>query len=380
MNGQASRAVGRREFLAWASQRGLLLGVAGVSLPSLLAACGGDEQPAQGGGGATPDTSAARRGKPIVGDVLDHALSSEEWSGAFGFVTLRLHRGAVDGKDVWFIRTDTSDKAYADRERLVWAPKLATLLRGNLAGDAYLVSGGLDDQPMVLSSQPGRADYTPAWRLHRAAWKRQPRPLGSVAQVLAARRAGRLQVTRTDIVLNAAVVKWPSGAMPVDDERAEYLGPGQLLEAPDTSGMTVTFKLHECFPGVRYIVTDTSMAPMATGMHIAHSPRLQAASKAGATGRTNVFGNGVEGSGPMGFQPSVFDTQAGNPAWSPYWDHMTYTWKDGNSPRVLTTETEVHAARDAGELQEFRGSPDTKGALFVVNCQVPVLAPNTFAP
>jgi len=294
MNGQASRAVGRRKFLAWASQRGLLLGVAGVSLPALLAACGGDE-PTERGAAATPDTSAPRRGKPIVGDVLDHALGSEEWSGAFGFVTFRLHRGTVDGKDVWFIRTDTSDKAYADQERLVWAPKLVTLLRSGLVGDAYLVSGGPDDQPMVLSTQPGRADYTPAWRLHRAAWKRQPRPLGSVAQVLAARRAGRLQVTRTDIVLNAAVVKWPSGAMPVDDQRAEYLGPGQLLEAPDTTAMTVRFKLHECFPGVRYIVTDTSMAPMAKGMNIAHSPRLQAASKAGATGRTNVFGNGVKG-------------------------------------------------------------------------------------
>jgi hypothetical protein len=379
MGGHESRGVGRREFLAWASQRGLLLGVAGISLPALLAACGGDE-PAQQGGAATPDTGAPRQGKPIVGDVLDHALSSTEWSGAFGFVTFRLHRGAVDGKDVWFIRTDTSDKAYADQERLVWAPKLVTLLRGNLTGDAYLISGGPDDQPVVLSTQPGRADYTPAWRLHRAAWKRQPRPLGSVAQVQAARRAGRLRVTRTDIVLNAAVVKWPSGAMPVDDDRAEYLGSGQLLEAPDTSGMMVRFKLHECFPGVRYIVTDTSMAPMAKGMHIAHSPRLQAASKAGATGRTNVFGNGVEGSGPMGFQPSVFDTQAGNPAWSPYWDHMTYTWTDGNTPRVLTTEAEVHAARDAGELQEFPGSPDTKGALFTVNCQVPVLAPNTFTP
>ena len=264
--------------------------------------------------------------------MVDHALGSEEWSGAFGFVTFRLHRGAVDGKDVWFIRTDTSDKAYADQERLVWAPKLVTLLAGDLAGDAYLVSGGPEDQPVVLSTQPGRADYTPAWRLHRAAWKRQPRPLGSAAQVRAARQAGRLQVTKTDIVLNAAVVKWPSGAMPVDQQRSEYLGPGQLLEAPDTAGMTVTFKLHECFPGVRYIVTDTSMAPMAKGMHIVHSPRLQAASKAGATGRTNVFGNGVKGSGPMGFQPSVFDTQAGNPAWSPYWDHMTYTWEDGNSP------------------------------------------------
>jgi hypothetical protein len=47
---------------------------------------------------------------------------------------------------------------------------------------------------------------------------------------------------------------------------------------------------------------------------------------------------------------------------------------------VLTTEAQVHAARDAGELQEFRGSPDTKGALFVVNCPVLGLAPNAFTP
>jgi hypothetical protein len=102
---------------------------------------------------------------------------------------------------------------------------------------------------MVLSTEPGRADYTPAWRLHRAAWKQQPRRLGSVAQLQAARRAGRLQVTRTDIVLSAAMVKWSSGAMPVDPQRTDYLGPGQLLEAPDTSATTVTLKLHECFPG-----------------------------------------------------------------------------------------------------------------------------------
>jgi hypothetical protein len=80
----------------------------------------------------------------------------------------------------------------------------------------------------------------------------------------------------------------------------------------------------------------------------------------------------------MGFQPSVFDSQAGTPAWSSYWDHMTYAWKDGVEPRALRTEREVHAARDAGELDEFPGTPDTKGEIFTVNCPVPVLAPNTF--
>jgi hypothetical protein len=139
----------------------------------------------------------------------------------------------------------------------------------------------------------------------------------------------------------------------------------------------VLFKLHECFPGSRYIVCDTSAPPMAEGMAINASPGLASASQAGATGRVNVFMGGVEGSGPMGGQPSVFDSSAGEPAWSPYWDHMTYVWKEGADPRVLTTEAEIHEARDAGDLDEFPGTPDTGGEIFTVNCPVPVTAPNT---
>jgi hypothetical protein len=76
----------------------------------------------------------------------------------------------------------------------------------------------------------------------------------------------------------------------------------------------------------------------------------------------------------------VFDTQAGDPEWSPLWDHMTYAWADGVEPRLLVTEEEIHAARGAGELEEFPGVPETEGAIFVVNCPVPVLADNTFQP
>lgn len=80
----------------------------------------------------------------------------------------------------------------------------------------------------------------------------------------------------------------------------------------------------------------------------------------------------------MGFQPSVFDSTAGAAEWSPYWDHMTYAWKKGKEPRLLATEDEIHSARDDGELDEFPGTPDTGGAIFTVNCPVPVIAPNTF--
>jgi hypothetical protein len=167
--------------------------------------------------------------------------------------------------------------------------------------------------------------------------------------------------------------------MPVDPDLTEYLGGGQLIDPPDTAALQVTFKLHECFPASRYIVCDTSLEPMAEGMLVASSPALAGAPEAGATGRTNVFMGGVEGSGPMGGQPSVFDTSAGDPAWSPYWDHYTYAWSEGASPEVLSSQDAVWAARDAGDLDEFPGTPETDGAVFTVNCPVPVVAPNTFA-
>lgn len=365
----------RRAFLSWMTSRGLALGLAGTAFPTLLTACG--DEPAVDGPGATTTTPSAPsatsptvEGTPIVGDVLDFALTSDEWEGAFGFVTLRLHRASVDGGEAFFIRTDASDEDFARSEGHVFVPKLSGLAPMGMTGDAFLV----DDGTIVLSSHPGRDDYTPAWQLHRVRANgvrlRTPQELRRAAD------RSEIAVEATGIVVNWPVVKWPGGELPADPDLREYLGSGQLIGPP--RGSSVTFKLHECFPGSRYIVCDTSMPPMAEGMRIAASPRLGDATRAGATGRVNVFMGGVPGPGPMGFQPSVFDSKPGEPAWSPYWDHFTYAWRDSATTRVLRDQAEIDAARDAGELEEFPGTPDTGGRIFTVNCPVPVTAPNTF--
>lgn len=384
-NAPARAPIDRRRFLGWAGSRGVALGVAGVGLPALLAACGDDDNGgvvgAPGGSATTSPEQAAEEARAVVGDVVDFALTSDEWPGAFGFVTMRLRTGAFDGNDVYFVRTDASDEDFAGTEELVYVPKLATLTGDGLSGAAYVIEGGAADQPVVFSSEPGRDDYTPAWTLHRVTWSGTPRVLRSEMDVRNAEAAGDVAVERTDIVINAGIVRWSNGEMAVDDERTAYLGKGMLLEPVDTSAMTATFKLGQCYPDSRYFVLDHSLSPMADGTFTSFSPRLHTGpSEAGATGRTNVFMNGLEGPGPMGFQPSAFDFTAGDPAWSPYWDHWTYAWKDGVDPRLLTSQTAIHEARDAGDLDEFPGVPDTNGEIFTVNCPVPVLAPNTFEP
>jgi hypothetical protein len=374
-----TQQLNRRAFFALAGRRGVGLGLATTSLPAILAACGnGDDGAGAGVTGSPAASPQATQGTAIVGDVLDHELTSSDWKGAFGWVRMRLHPAIIDGEEAWYVRTDVSDEAYAGREGLVFVPKIAGLAAAGSVGDAYLFTDGADDQPTVLSSEPGREDYAPAWRINEVTWAGSPTLLESATDVRAAADAGDLTIATDDVVANMPVVQWSGGGMPIDTELVEYLGGGQLIEAPDTAGGSVLFKLHECFPGSRYIVCDTSAPPMAEGMQIVGSPRLGGAPEAGATGRTNVFMGGIEGSGPMGGQPSVFDSSAGEPEWSPYWDHMTYVWKEGADARVLTTESEIHEARDAGDLEEFPGTPDTGGETFTVNCPVPVVAPNTF--
>jgi hypothetical protein len=374
----------RREFFGWASRRGAGVVLAGGALPALLAACGGDEDnpvtPAAPDTSATTAAQGAPEGRAIIGDVVDFKLWSDQWEGKFGSVTMRLHKGAFNAKDVYFIRTDTSDQEFATAEKLIWVPKLKPLSGDGLSGKTYVVEGGAPGQATVLSSEPGQSDYTPAWTLHRVAWKAQPRLLTSVADVEAAAKRGEVTVEKTDIVLNAEVVKWSTGALTADPDLRGYFGPGLLIEPPDPATMKVTFKLGQCFPASRYFVTSHSIAPAADMTKTINAPRLHAGpSKAKVTGRTNVFMNGVEGPGPMGFQPSAFDFDAGDPAWSPYWDHFAYKWTDEAKARVLRTQAEIFAARDAGELEEFPGVPDTKGEVFTVNCPVPVLAPLDFA-
>jgi hypothetical protein len=235
----------RRQLL----KRGAGLAVAGGGLPWVLAACGAGE-----GGSAPASRSGGGDGEVVVGDVLDFALRSDEWEGDFGYVTMRLHEGVVDGESVWFIRTDASDESFASEQGLVFAPKIAALNAGRLSGEMVLV----DDGPAVLSSHPARDDYTPAWRVRRATWRSEPRQLTSLGDVRSAGRSGELTLEDAATVVNAAVIQWPGGALGVDRALEEYLGDRQLIEPPDTRAGEVKFKLHECFPSSRYIVTDHS--------------------------------------------------------------------------------------------------------------------------
>jgi hypothetical protein len=352
--------VTRRELLQWAIATGFALPLTDRAVRVATA------------------VAAAAPVKKNVADVLRFSTRPQGWSGSFGFVTFRLHPVFFEGTRAYHIRTDASDQAFARRVGLVHVPKLERAI-GVATADYFTFRNGASGQLPVVSTVPGRDDYTPVFRISSVAFTGTPRLLTSVGAVRDAQAGGRVRVVSTRVVVNYPFVRWPEGELPADRAvRAQYLGPGQLLNPPDADRRQVTFKLHQCFPGEWYIVTDTSASPMAPMMRIAPSPRTAPLTKAGATAKILVFGDGIKGPGPMGFQPSIVDSLPGNRVWSPLWDHFTFTWKDGRTPRVVRNQKELLEQEDAGNLRRWPGTPDTNGQVFVVNCPVPVTAPMTW--
>lgn len=335
-------------------------------------------------GGYAPFARGQEEPKKLVGDVIDFALKSDKWAGEFGWVTFRLQEAFYQGDKAYFIRTDASDKAFAKETSLIFAPRLKDALTVTSAdgskavGDLYLFKGVLTSSGQVplpvLSSVPGQADYSPLWQIRLITRATFPEQLTSVQAIEVARRAGQADIQTTEIVVNYPVVKWPGGELSHDTKLQQYLGEGQLIAPVDLEKTQVTFKLQQCFPGMRYIVTDVSMGMGARMMNIAYSPRLarlQAANK--AMSQVYVFGNGLPGGGPMGFQSSLMDPPLGGQnLWTPLWDHFTLVWKDPTRATLVTDFDQMRRLETTGQLQQFNGTPDTHPQGFVVNCPVPV--------
>lgn len=393
----SARVISRRALLGVAAGTGTLL---------LLAACGDDDESAQSTATApvmeptntpaavpnptatpppvaptsTPDASGSGQVNVLVDDVVAYELDANgRWDGPFGSVTFKMHHGHVDDIDVMFIRTDASDKAFAEETGLVWVPIMAGALQaeGSYA-HVYLFENGLDNQGTVLTTLPGRNDYTPAFNVHYVRFDGPPELLTSEAAILAAADDGALEIIDTNIVVNYPFVRWGSDGLPVDPDLNEPLGVGPLVDEPDLADMTCTFKLHECFPGSRYIVTDTSAVPMAPMMGVVGSGATEALRDVQAVAPITIFVNGLDGPGVMGFQPAIFNERAGHPAWSPFWDHFAVEWADPDAAVVVRNQAELDNLVASGDLILYNGLPDTHPMGFIVNCPAPILAPNNY--
>lgn len=96
-------------------------------------------------------------------------------------------------------------------------------------------------------------------------------------------------------------------------------------------------------PGVAEVLTKMMDSPVLVVPALAQTPDALLAN-------VYVFKNGVEGMGPLGFQPDVFDNPPGSEGYSPLRKIIFVTWKDGSKARELKSLTEVLELEQTGEI------------------------------
>ncbi len=96
-------------------------------------------------------------------------------------------------------------------------------------------------------------------------------------------------------------------------------------------------------PEIAELLTNMMSSPVLLVSGLAKTPES-------ALAEVYVFENGLEGMGPLGFQPDVFDNPPGADGYSPLRRLNVVTWVDPAQARLLKSASEVVQAEEAGEL------------------------------
>ncbi|MBI3842748.1 MAG: hypothetical protein HY295_06380 [Thaumarchaeota archaeon] len=309
-------------------------------------------------------------------------------------LVMPLVRGLYDGKDVFYISTEASDSDVATlltkftNFPVTFAPALAKTPDKGLA-NIFVFKNGVNGvgvlgfQPNVVDSIPGQSKYSALWKINFVEWKDSAtaKVLGSDDEIADAQTKGQVTVTPTNVVVNCPIVQWggdkentiPAGHMKIKEssvltDTTPY-GGGQVLNI-DTQKMQVTFVAHRGFGSdgstIYYIVTDASMQDPSNMMGVTFANKTAALIVSSASSDLFQFTNGIQGTGPMGFQAGIGSTKPGDVAYSPIWRISMISWNDASSASVLENTHDITSHSD-----KIKVTP----AGMVVNC--PFINANT---
>jgi hypothetical protein len=137
-------------------------------------------------------------------------------------------------------------------------------------------------------------------------------------------------------------------AMPEEMEGMEGMDMGDAPVVPAgmayLDGQEIRFIHTEVSdPDVGKVLSEMMDSPVIVVPSLAQAPEEMLA-------KVYVFTNGVEGMGPLGFQPDVFDNPPGSAGYSPLRSIVLVTWADGVEARELKSLAEVTEAEGKGEL------------------------------
>ncbi len=299
-------------------------------------------------------------------------------------IDIPLAKGYENGNEIFFIATDASDEKIAQQAtkllgfKVNFAPLLSQTPESALS-QAYAFTNGVPGQgPFgfqipVLSTKPGDANYSALLQVNTVAWKDNStvKELKSVQEIMTAEKNGSLTVNTTGIVVNHPAIKWQGGELKIRENKTisddSTYGPAQVLNI-DTEKMIVTMIAHRGWgpdgKSIYYIVTDATPEMPAGMMGVSSVPLNEKLASSPVAVDLFQFMNGINGSGPMGFQAGIGAANPTDKNYSPMWKISFNEWKDPSQARVLETLEDVVAMQKSGMITI---TPAMEGK-HVVNC------------
>ena len=144
-----------------------------------------------------------------------------------------MHLGSFEGESVYYIITDTNDETYADliSEKQNWKVELAPPLTNapkSALDDVYVFKDGISGngiygfQDELFASTPSQLEQYSALRtITEVSWKpgQTAEVFESVESIKEAEEDGRIELEKTDVVINVPQIVWPDGQMVVKEDK-----------------------------------------------------------------------------------------------------------------------------------------------------------------
>ncbi len=299
-------------------------------------------------------------------------------------IDIPLAKAYENGNEIFFIATDASDEKIAQQAtkllgfKVNFSPLLSQTPEAALS-QAYAFTNGVPGkgpfgfQVPVLSAKPGDAGYSPLLKVNTVTWKdgSSPKELKSVQEIMGAEKNGSLTVNKTGIVVNHPAIKWQGGQMKIRDDKnitddSKY-GPAQVLNI-NTDKMVVTMVAHRGFgpdgKTIYYIVADATPEMPAAMMGVTSVPFDEKLVGTPVAVDLFQFKNGINGTGPMGFQAGIGAANPTDKNYSPMWKISFNEWKDPSKARILGTIDDIVAMKKSGIIT----ITPAMGGKHVVNC------------
>jgi hypothetical protein len=339
-----------------------------------------DSQGQQGGQSTTANVTTSATSTTSPGSVLRLSNANVE-------IDVPLMKGYENGNEIFFIATDASDNQTAAQITNVtgfkvnFAPLLARTPE-EARGQAYVFENGIEGEgPLgfqlpVINARPGQEGYSPLLQMNLVRWNEggQPTELRSEQDIIAASNAGQLTITETGVIVNHPAVQWQGGSLPIREDvlnitdESSYMG-GQVTNIDTAVNMTATFVAHRGWgpdgKTVYYIVTDAVPEMPANMMGV---PFVAADDNlVGTPVAVDLFQftNGINGTGPMGFQAGIGAANPDDPSkYSPMWRIGFIEWKDPLQARVLENQNDINMMLEKGLITL---TPAMEGR-HIVNC------------